>query len=176
MVNREKEEPQFVTDRMLGKLSTWLRILGHDTVYAADIKTTDLEDVESEDRAIVSFAEHKARILLTRDKNLALSARKKGVQCVQIKTDEVMEQLKELLRHHININLEPVPVRCSECNAEIRKVEEGEEEILKEKSYVPVGRIGKQYFWVCDHCGRVYWEGSHWRNMREKLNQLKAVL
>lgn len=174
MVSREKEEGetlQFVTDRMLGKLSTWLRILGHDTVFAADI--TINKDEEDEDNALVSLAKQEARILLTGDKNLVLGARKKGVQCVQIKTDDAMEQLKELLRHNIALNLEPVPVRCSECNARIRKVEGGEEEILREKSYVPKSKIGAWEFWVCERCGRIYWEGSHWRNMREKLKELK---
>jgi len=167
-----KKELRFVTDRMLGKLSTWLRILGHDTVYAGDIniEKENIEGEGDEDKAIVTFAEHEARIILTRDKNLVSSARKKGVQCVQIKTDDAMEQLKELLRHNVNINLEPVPVRCSECNARIRKVEEGEEEVLKEKSYVPTSMIGKWDFWICERCGRIYWEGSHWRNMRERLN------
>ncbi len=168
-----KKELRFVTDRMLGKLSTWLRILGHDTIYAGDIniEKESVEGDEDEDKVIAALAEHEARILLTRDKNLAASARKRGVQCVQIKTDEVMEQLKELLRHNININLEPVPVRCSECNARIRKVEEGEEDILREKNYVPTSMIGEWEFWICEHCGRIYWEGSHWRNMREKLKQ-----
>ena len=166
---------RFVTDRMLGKLSTWLRILGHDTVYAAEIALKVKEGEEDEDNAIAAFAEHEARILLTRDKNLAASARKKGMQYVQIKTDEVMEQLQELLRHNLNINLEPVPVRCSECNAQIRKVAEGEEDILKRKSYVPVSMIGKCDFWVCERCGRIYWEGSHWRNMREQLRQLNEL-
>jgi O-6-methylguanine DNA methyltransferase len=164
-----KKELRFVTDRMLGKLSTWLRILGYDTVYAAEVKEGD----EDEDKAIIALAEHEARILLTRDKNLAASARKRGVQCVQIKTDEVMKQLEELLRHNMNINLEPVPVRCSECNARIRKVEEGEEDILREKSYVPTSMIGEWDFWICERCGRIYWEGSHWRNMRERLKELK---
>jgi O-6-methylguanine DNA methyltransferase len=170
-----KKELRFVTDRMLGKLSTWLRILGHDTIYAGDIniEKESVEGDEDEDKALIALAEHEARILLTRDKNLASSARKKSVQCVQIKTDEVMEQLKELLRHNININLEPVPVRCSECNAWIRKVEEGEEDILREKDYVPTSMIGKWDFWICERCGRIYWEGSHWRNMREKLKKLK---
>jgi len=170
-----KKELRFVTDRMLGKLSTWLRVLGHDTIYAGDINI-EKESVggdEDEDKALIALAEHEARILLTRDKNLAAFARKRGVQCIQIKTDEVMEQLKELLQHNININLEPVPLRCSECNARIRKVEEGEEDILREKSYVPTSMIGKWDFWVCEHCGRIYWEGSHWRNMREKLKKLK---
>ena len=165
------ETLRFVTDRMLGKLSTWLRILGYDTVYAADIPFKKGE--EDEDNAIATFAACEDRILLTRDKNLAASARKNGVQCVQIETAGVMEQLKELLRHNVAINLEPVPVRCSECNARIRKVEADEENILKEKSYVPTSTIGKRDFWICERCGRIYWEGSHWRNMREQLNDLK---
>lgn len=168
-----KKELRFVTDRMLGKLSTWLRILGHDTVYAAEVKGKSIEGEEDEDKALVAFAEHEARILLTRDKALASSARKRGVQCVQIKTDDAMEQLKELLRHNVFINTEPVPARCSECNARIRKVAEGEEAMLREKSYVPASMVGKCEFWVCEGCGRIYWEGGHWRNMRERLGQLK---
>jgi len=170
----EDETLRFVTDRMLGKLSTWLRILGYDTVYAADIPIKKGD--KDEDNAIATFAAREARILLTRDKNLAASARKRGVRCLQIKTAEVMEQLKELLRHNLAINLEPVPVRCSECNARIRKVEAGEEDMLKEKSYVPPSMIGKRDFWVCERCGRIYWEGSHWRNMREQLRRLNEEL
>jgi hypothetical protein len=165
------ETLRFVADRMLGKLSTWLRILGYDTVYAADIPIKNGE--EDEDNAIATFAAREDRILLTRDRSLAASARKNGVQCVQIETAKVMEQLKELIRHNVAINLEPVPVRCSECNARIRKVEAGEEDMLKEKSYVPTSMIGKCEFWICERCGRIYWEGSHWRNMREQLNDLK---
>ena len=166
----DAETPRFVTDRMLGKLSTWLRILGHDTVYAADIPFKGGN--EEEDNALAAFAAREARILLTRDKNLAAYARNQGVQCVQLTTDEVMEQLTELLRHTLTINLEPVPVRCSECNARIRKADASEEDLLKAKSYVPKHLIGKWDFWICERCGRVYWEGSHWRDMRERLKKL----
>ncbi len=164
---------RFVTDRMLGKLSTWLRILGYDTVYAADIPIKNGD--KDEDNAIATFAAREARILLTRDKNLAASARKRGVRCLQIRTAAVMEQLQELLRHNLAINLEPVPVRCSECNARIRKVKAGEEDVLKEESYVPTSMIGKCEFWVCERCGRIYWEGSHWRNMRAQLRHLNEL-
>ena len=174
-----KNELRFVADRMLGKLSRWLRILGYDTVYAAEVKGKSKEggeDEEDEDKALVTLAAREARILLTRDKNLASSARRKGVRCVHIRTDDVMEQLKELLLHHVTINLEPVPARCSECNARIRKVEEGEESLLREKRYVPVHMVGTCEFWICARCGRIYWEGSHWQNMRERLKQLKGVI
>ena len=166
-----EETLRFVTDRMLGKLSTWLRILGHDTIYAGDI--TSKKGAEDEDNALIAFAEHEARMILTRDKNLAALAKRKGVQCWYITTDEVMEQLKELYHHNISINRKPLAVRCSECNARIRKVEKGEEDMLREKSYVPTSMIGTWDFWICERCGRVYWEGSHWREMRERLRQLK---
>jgi uncharacterized protein with PIN domain len=167
-IEKEEEEAiRFVTDRMLGKLCTWLRILGYDTIYAAEVKGEFVE----EDESLAALAEHEARILLTRDKNLASSARKRGAQCVLIKTSEVMVQLKELLC--LDLNLEPVTVRCSECNGRLRRVEEGEENILREKSYVPMTMIGKCDFWICVHCGRIYWKGSHWRNIREKLKQLQ---
>jgi len=183
---RREDSYRFVTDRMLGKLSRWLRILGHDTVYAAEMEEKKIKrvnnveaeagDDDDEDDAILAFAEQEARILLTRDKSLTRSARKKKVHSIQIKTDEVVEQLTELLHQGININLEPVPVRCSGCNAKIRIVEGGEEDILKEKSYVPTSEIGVRKFWLCENCGRIYWEGSHWRNIREQLGELKLGL
>ena len=197
---------------MLGKLTTWLRVLGYDTVYAVEVKAEGKEGEEGEkekekekkgeeeDRSLTALAEHEARILLTRDKNLAAAATKKGVQCVQIKTDNAMEQLQELLRHDLtsHLNLEPVPARCSECNARLRLVGCGKEEeaMLKEKNYVPAGRVGvregekggeregeegeregegKREFWVCERCGRVYWKGSHWKNMRARLKQLQTA-
>ncbi len=156
---------RFVTDRMLGKLSTWLRILGYDTVYAAD---------EDEDGAILTFAEREERILLTRDRDMIREANRRGIRCVHVRGDVVMDQLKELLQHGIDINLEPVPWRCSVCNGVLRKVkDEGGDAILLAKSYVPKDRIGKTEFWVCNRCGRIYWKGSHWLKMREQLKQIK---
>jgi len=28
---------------------------------------------------------------------------------------------------------------------------------------------------VCDGCARVFWEGSHWRRMRERVDALLAA-
>nr|CBH39012.1 conserved hypothetical protein, DUF82 family [uncultured archaeon] len=173
MVNIEKEAEEtirFITDRMLGKLSTWLRILGYDTIYASEVKG----DCVEEDESLAALAEHEARILLTRDKILAASATRKGAQCVHMKTGVVMGQLKELLRHYPNLNLEPFLIRCSLCNGRLRKVrEEEEEDMLREKSYVPTSMIGECDFWICNCCGQIYWKGSHWRDMRERLKELQ---
>jgi len=166
----EQEQLRFLTDRMFGKLTTWLRILGYDTLYAADIPFS--RDQEDEDNALAAFAARESRILLTRDKNLIASAIRKGTRCMLIKADEVLDQLQEMLQQHVPLKLEPVPVRCSECNARIRNVEAHELAQLRHNSYVPQDMIGTWEFWVCDRCGRIYWEGSHWRDIRERLKRL----
>jgi O-6-methylguanine DNA methyltransferase len=172
------EALRFVTDRMLGKLSTWLRILGYDTVYAADLAIRDDAGHEyenkDEDSALISFAGREGRIVLTKDKRLAALAERRGVRSVLIKTDDVLEQLQELLRHDVPIRLEPTAVRCSICNGALRKVETDEADALKGRDYVPSDMLGEWEFWICEHCGRIYWEGSHWRDIRERLKRVNA--
>ena len=174
-VFRFEDKPQlrFLTDRMFGKLTTWLRILGYDTLYAADIPPSRVR--ADEDNALVAFAAREDRILLTRDKHLVASAIRKGARCVLIKSDELLDQLQELLQQHVPLKLVPVPERCSECNARIRKVKAQESALLRHNSYVPQDMIGTWEFWVCDRCGRIYWEGSHWRDIRERLKRLSGT-
>ncbi|HDS46006.1 MAG TPA: hypothetical protein ENN68_07980 [Methanomicrobia archaeon] len=166
-----EEQLRFLTDRMFGKLTTWLRILGYDTVYAADIPFTSRER-NDEDHALATAAAREGRILLTRDKELIAIAIRKGARCMLIKADDVLDQLQELLEQQVPLQLEPVPERCSECNARIRPVEAHELALLRHNSYVPQDMIGIWVFWVCDRCGKIYWEGSHWRDMRERLKRL----
>jgi uncharacterized protein with PIN domain len=59
---------RFIIDTMLGNLVTWLRLLGFDTVY---IKSRD-------DEEIILRALSEARVLVTRDKELAARSAKKA--------------------------------------------------------------------------------------------------
>lgn len=167
----EEKKLRFLADRMLGKLTTWLRILGHDTAYAGNMEK---ELLANEDKNIVSLAKKEERVLLTRDKGLAALAKKENLQYVYLRADEVMEQIKELLSAKINIKLEPTMKRCSECNGRIRKIKEERENLLRNKEYVPKNMIGRKEFWICESCGKIYWEGSHWRSIEERLEQLKG--
>ena len=36
----------------------------------------------------------------------------------------------------------------------------------------PGVRERHEHFTACDACGRVFWEGSHWRRMRERVDAL----
>ncbi len=157
---------RFVVDRMLGKLTTWLRLLGYDVVSASDF------DLSAEEDNLLLDLAKEGRALLTRDRTLRSKAEKRGVSICFIHSDMVMEQLEEVYSY-CDIQLEPQMSRCTICNATIRKTRAEDEDILKKEDYVPDRLIGIIDFWVCDNCGQVYWEGSHWDNIRKRTDELK---
>ncbi|MDY6965110.1 MAG: Mut7-C RNAse domain-containing protein [Halobacteriota archaeon] len=159
---------KFIVDRMLGRLVTWLRILGYDTLYIKDVKV----NFKEEDDLLLIISKACDRILITRDRTLAQRAERYKLGYHYMKPDKVMEQLWELSAEY-NIELEPKMMRCSVCNAIIRKVDNRTEIELLDKVYVPERMVEEGAdFWVCRRCGRVYWQGSHWDNMRRELGKL----
>ena len=61
---------KFLADGMLGKLSRWLRILGHDVKYSNAL----------EDRELLVIAKKERRILLTKDLELCQRFAAKGLE------------------------------------------------------------------------------------------------
>jgi len=160
---------RFVVDRMLGKLTTWLRLLGYDVVSASDF------DLSAEEDDLLLDMAKEERVLLTRDRTLRSKAEKKGIPICFIRSDMAMEQLGEVYSY-CDIQLEPQMSRCTICNASIRKTGVDDEYMLRKEDYVPDRLIGVIDFWVCDNCGQVYWEGSHWDNIRKRTDELKKKL
>ncbi len=151
---------RFICDEMLGTLAKWLRILGFDTEYAKGM----------DDTAILDKAGNEGRILLTRDRELHERAIKRKISAMYLSNADLKEDLGEVLKEH-----RPDPdlfmSRCTVCNTPI-------EEIEKEDAggKVPDGVYERQErFWRCPKCGRYYWEGSHWENMREFLRPLVSL-
>ncbi len=160
---------KFVVDRMLGKLTTWLRLLGYDVVNANDFDTS-----AGEDDLLLNLAK-EGGILLTRDRAIRSKAEKQGMPICFIHSDMAIEQLEEVYSC-CNIQLEPKMSRCTICNTSIRRARAEDEDSLRKKDYVPDRLIGTIDFWVCDNCGQVYWEGSHWDNIRKRMDELKKKL
>lgn len=111
--NNNKEEIKFLADKMLGKLTKWLRILGYDTTYP----------ISDEDITLILTARQENRILLTRDTNLI--KRKNICDYLFIKSDQWEEQLLEVIRGlkliiDFNSNMFS---RCSLCNTPTIKID-----------------------------------------------------
>jgi uncharacterized protein with PIN domain len=149
-------EPRFVADAHLGGLAHMLRMLGFDTLY----------DNHFHDDAIVVAAEREHRIVLTRDRELLKRrAVTHGCYVHALKSEEQLREIVERL--DLARSARPFTL-CLHCNVPLRPVDKAS--VLDRLP--PKVRKHYERFSTCDSCGRVYWEGSHWRNMRRMLDDL----
>ncbi|TCJ12802.1 twitching motility protein PilT [Parasulfuritortus cantonensis] len=147
---------RFVADAHLGGLARLLRMAGFDTLY----------DNRYRDDEVVAIAGRDGRIVLSRDREL-LKRRAVSHGCY-VHATEPEAQLRELLgRLDLARSARPFSL-CLRCNAALRPVAKAEV-LARLPERV---RAGQERFSVCDACGRVYWEGSHWRAMRRRLEAL----
>jgi uncharacterized protein with PIN domain len=136
---------RFIIDTMLGNLVTWLRLLGFDTVY---INSRD-------DEEIILRALSEARVLVTRDKELAARSAKKGVVTVLLDPADTTTSLKSVAKMlGVKLGFDESRTRCPVCNEQLVKTSQN-----------PVR-------WRCPSCGKQYWKGRHWRNIGKVLTEL----
>jgi uncharacterized protein with PIN domain len=151
---------KFIADQNVGKLAKLLRIMGFDTLFF------DGED----DANIVAIALAESRIILTRDTQIM----KRGVittgrlKAVLIESDKPEQQMHQLIEA-LNLDRQSKPFTlCLECNQPL--VEKSKEEI-KERVPPYVFKTQNQ-FMECPNCNRIYWRGTHWQAMTERLKRL----
>lgn len=147
---------RFIADAHLGGLAHMLRMLGFDTLY----------DNHYDDDAIVAIALRDARIVLTRDREL-LKRRAVAHGCYVHAVKSAAQLSEVVARFGLAPGIRPFTV-CLHCNLPLRPVDKAS--VLDRLP--PRVREHYQRFAVCDACGRVYWEGSHWRNMRGMLEKV----
>lgn len=143
----------FVVDGMLGSLARWLRILGYDTDYAN----------QRDDPELVRIARAESRVLLTRDRELA---GRRGVRALLVESQSLDEQLAQ-----VTAAFPLIPAtsssRCPVCNTALVQV--AREEVTHQ---VPAYVFEQhRHFQRCPGCDRIYWRGSHWRNMQARLKR-----
>lgn len=150
--------PRFLADAHLGGLAHMLRMMGFDTLY----------DNRFHDDAIVRLAARDGRIVLTRDREL-LKRRAIEAGCY-VHALKSQDQLREVVeRFDLARDARPFSL-CIHCNAPLHPV--AKERVVDRLP--PRVRAGQERFSTCDLCHRVYWEGTHWRNMRHVLDGLVA--
>lgn len=153
---------RFATDSMLGRLTRWLRLSGHDVVY--------FSSRESDDEILELIAKEN-RHLLSRDAKLCQRAARQELGHLFIESGDILEQLKQVVRHlHLELYETPEFSRCPRCNSEIKKV--GREEIVDRVPEMIRERLSA--FWECTACGKVYWEGGHWNNIKEVVRKIQG--
>jgi len=147
--------PRFLVDTMLGRLATWLRLLGYDAAY-----------FRGPDTELVARARRESRILLTRDSRLPGGRRLPPHLLVQ--SDRVGPQLAEVVAAFGLDLRRPAERRCPRCN----------QPLLSRERAAVADRVPEyvwshqEAFWGCPGCGRIYWAGSHRRRIDEVIAAL----
>ncbi len=156
---------QFVADAMLGKLARWLRIMGYDTLCAADMPVDDDD--------LLNIALDEGRILLTRDRELYHRAIDAGVRAVFVASTDIVAQLVQLVKL-VGLELRDTPAKtiCPSCNGSLYPASRSDVRGLVPATVLDTHRE----FWVCQSCGKVFWEGSHWRRIKEIVENVRAAL
>jgi len=156
----DKVSPKFLLDGMLGSLARWLRICGYDAEYVQSLPDDELLD----------RAADGGSILLTRDDLLSRKAQRAGLESFIVVGDGDAEGLASVARR-FHLELDTVSSRCPVCGGSLSKVVKDE---LTDK--VPTGTLeAYDEFWVCDSCGKVFWRGSHWRNIQATIDEAREL-
>ncbi len=151
---------RFAADSMLGRLATWLRFLGYDTLYSNDTR----------DDQFFSLAD-RGRILLSR--NTKLREKIASEKYVFIEDDDPERQLLQVVRL---LGLNPGPekffTRCTLCNGMIESVESADVfGDVPDHVWTSHKRFSR-----CDRCGKIYWPGSHLGRARKEIERLLAMV
>jgi uncharacterized protein with PIN domain len=157
MCPEDPADQKFIADRMLGTLTRYLRFMGYDTASANDLAEGDVK----EDTVLLGIAKKEHRLLLTKDAELA---RRGGDSALLVRSDDVMEQLQQLIDRHL-VRRRIVLSRCSLCNTRLREANTCE---IESASYAPKDWRNLTFYW-CRQCGKLYWNGSHGRQLEDRL-------
>jgi uncharacterized protein with PIN domain len=149
---------EFVADGHLGKLARDLRLLGFDVAY----------DRDADDRQLLAIMRESNRALLTRDRRLLMHA------IVQhgyyLRSQNPINQTIEVLRRFDLFSAIAPFKRCLRCNAPLEEVKKNE--VIQRLE--PLTKIYYEEFRRCMGCGQIYWAGSHFSKLQERLEEIGA--
>ncbi len=141
---------------MLGKLAKWLKILGFDATFFSKI----------EDSKLLELAQKENRTLLTRDTGLIEKA--KRVDTLFIESEDWNEQVEQVLNAFgLWKHIAPYS-RCIECNAVLKDLPKSRARNL----VTPFVYEQADSFALCPSCGRVFWKGTHHKDMEFKIEEI----
>ena len=148
--------PMFIADATVGRLVTWLRLLGCDTVSASGL----------DPGALARRACAEGRMLLTR--NTQLLRQPRGARVVLLRDDDFRRQLRQLVDAG---ELTAAPAflhRCARCNALLDAMGRA----AACDRVPPYVCATQTVFAHCPSCERIYWAGTHVAHMQREVSRL----
>jgi len=152
---QKQNELKFVADSMLGSVARKLRIFGFDTLYLAHV----------EDSEVLKIGVDQDRVILTADREFFKRIVKAKAKGVLVGGSDETEDLVHILEKNGIGSVDGIGIesRCSMCNGELAEIDhrDARAEIPEKVA------LNHKSFFKCAVCGKLYWEGSHIRRIRE---------
>ena len=143
-------EPRFIADVHLGRLTAYLRLTGFDTQYRNDYSDDEL----------VAISASEDRVLLTRD--VGVLKHRAVVRGYFLRETQPARQLVEVLREFDLVAGAAPFTRCLRCNTVLHVVDKDcVQHLLPDRTCESY-----REFCRCPTCYRVYWQGTHYSDMR----------
>ena len=149
---------RFVADGHLGGLTRNLRLLGFDVDCPKN----------SDDRQLLEVMSREDRALLTRDRRLLMH--RIVEHGYYPRSQNADEQTIEVVRRFNVSELIAPFTRCLRCNA---LLEEAPKTDVIDK-LEPLTKIYYNQFRRCPDCKQIYWSGSHFPKLQERVEEIRS--
>jgi uncharacterized protein with PIN domain len=153
--------PRFLCDEMLGRLCRYLRAAGYDTLFANN---------GHQDRDLLRQCHDEGRYFLTQDQLVREHKAARDVALILPQGD--IDQLAALLGARFQLDwLSRAFTRCLQDNTLLLAADAASAASVPQDARRPGEPLT-----VCPMCGRVYWQGSHYKRMRARLAKWQTDL
>lgn len=157
-----EHQPSFACDAMCGGLARWLRAIGYDATFWPHI----------DDAQLIQHARQDGRILVSSDGKIF---ERKVITSGQIAALRLPRGLKRIdqIRYVVRtLRLKIRQPRCMKCNGQLLPA--SREEVA---NLVPArSLVWARTFYRCNHCGRAFWDGTHWQRITARRAELARLL
>jgi uncharacterized protein with PIN domain len=151
---------QFVCDAGVGGLARWLRGAGYEAHW----------DPSLDDAAVIREAQRRAATLITTDSLMMERGILRDGIAPSVFVPSSVHCEDQLLIVLTELQLPLRESRCMRCGGPLRRVEKAE----VADRIPPKTALWLDEYFVCARCDQLFWRGTHWRRISEKLKGLKA--
>ena len=134
--------------------------MGYDALFIPDV----------DDAGPLRVSKEQCRTLLTRDRYIVHRrvVRTGRMKVLLLESDDFREQMRQVTEA-LSLGFHDGFSRCIESNTPLDAI--SKESVRKT---VPLYVLNTQvHFLICSCCHKIYWRGTHWRNMKVELVESK---
>lgn len=148
---------KFMVDVNVQKIARNLRLIGIDTTMVPDLRLVEIGEV----------AAIQHRILITRNRELLKC--NSVIHGNLVRSENHGIQLQELVKRYGLRSQIKAFTRCITCNGDLKS-------IPKNAIYDKLEPLTQKYFntfKLCNDCGKIYWQGSHHKKLRQFVEKVR---